>query len=222
MTEPAISFEALDRRLEAIPDGPAAVLNTPRWLKPFMLVGWTGALIGVLPSALIHFMTPAIWMVWMARGGLWIELAGFLPAFVWGAAVLGITFRHWRPEQARQLDHDLARFLELRGWLSEFSAESRVEALRFTRRNLERLGSKLGLIAGSVEKLGMLPVALAVAFQFKTSFSELGVAPLWQVLIAIFLLLVYAIGVTASLMRIRLELYEMVLADSLASPGVDA
>ena len=92
MTEPAISFEALDHRLEAIPDGPATVLNMPRWLKPFMLIGWIGALLGVLPSALIHFMTPANWMVWMARGGLWIELAGFLPGVVWGAAVLGITF----------------------------------------------------------------------------------------------------------------------------------
>ena len=222
MTEPAISFEALDHRLEAIPDGPATVLNMPRWLKPFMLIGWIGALLGVLPSALIHFMTPANWMVWMASGGLWIELAGFLPGFVWGAAVLGITFWHWRPEQARQLDHDLVRFRELREWLSQFSAESRMEALRFTRQNRGRLGAKLGLVAGSVEKLGMLPVAVAVAFQLKASFVELGDTPLWQVLIAIFLLLIYAIGVMVSLMRLRLELYEMVLADSLASPGVDA
>lgn len=220
MTEPAITFEALDRRLEAIPDGPAAVLNTPRWLLPFNLAGWTGALVGLMPSALILFMTPAMWMVWMARIGLWVELAGFLPGFVWGGIVLAVSFWHWRPEQSRQLDHDLAQFRDLRGWLSQFSTESRMEALQFARRNRDRLGSKLGLIVGSVEKLGILPVAVAVALQLKTSLAELGDTPLWQVLMAIFLLLIYAIGVVASLMRMRVNLYEMVLEDSLASQRV--
>lgn len=217
MTEPTITFEALDRRLEAVPDGPAGVLNTPRWLLPFNLVGWAGALVGLVPSALIHVMTPAMWMVWMARIGLWVEVAAFLPAIVWGAVVLGISFWHWRPEQSRQLDHDLAQFRHLRDWLSQFSTESRMEALQFARRNRDRLGSKLGLIVGGVEKLGVLPVAVAVALQLKTSFAELGNTPSWQVLIAIFLLLIYLVGVVATLMRMRISLYEMVLEDSLAS-----
>lgn len=222
MTALAFSFRALDQRLQETPDGPAAVLNTPLWLLPFNLAGWTGVLLGLLPSALIHFMTPALWMVWMARGGLCLAIAGFAPGFVRGVIILGISFWHWRPEQVRQLDHDLARFRELRGWLSQFPVDSCLEALRFARLNRERLASKLGLIAGGVEKVGVLPIVVAVVLQLKALRVELGDIPLWQVVLAIFFMLTYAVGFMASLMRLRLELYEMVLADSLASRGASA
>lgn len=220
MTAPAFSFDALESRLEAIPDGPASVFDSPRWLLPFYFVGWTGALVGLLPSALIRFMDPAPWMVWMARAGLWIELAGFAPGLVRGGIVLGISFWHWRREQVRQLDHDLPRFRELRDWLCQFPIDSRREALSFVRRNRERLGTKLGLLAGSLDKLGVLPILVAVAIQWKASSVELGAIPLWQALTAFFLLLMYAIGIMISLMRLRLQLYEMVLSDSLETGGV--
>ena len=217
MTKPGFSFVELDRRLREIPDGPASILNTPRWIVRSNIVGWLGAVLGLLPSVLIEFMTPAMWMVWVARAGLWIALLGFAPGFVQGTAAITLSFWRWRSDQVRQLDHDLAYFRGLREWLSLYSIESRTEALRFARANGKRLGSKLGLVAGSIEKLGFLPVAAALAVQLKVYYSELGDTPLWQIGLAVFLALMYGVGVLSSLMRLRLELYEIVLEDSLSA-----
>lgn len=222
MTEPAFSFAALDGRLRDIPDGPAAILNTPKWIIPLNVIGWFGILLGLTPSLLIHFLTPAMWMVWTARAGLWIAIVASAPGFVRNVAVMALSLYRWRTDQVQQLDHDLDQFRELRRWLSQFSVEACTEALHFARRNRERLASKLGLIAGSMEKLGLLPVAVALAVQLKASHVELGATPLWQIELAIFLAVIYAIGIMASLMRLRLELYEMVLSDSLESRGVSA
>lgn len=220
MTALAFSFEALDRRLKGVSDGPSAVLNTPRWILPFNLAGWIGVLLGLLPSALIHFMTPELWMVWMARGGFYLAIAGFTPSLARNAVVLSISFWHWRSEQVRQIDHELVQFRALREWLSQFSVDSCMEALRFSRMRRQRLASKLGLIAGSLEKLGVLPIVVAVVLQMKAFGAELGSIPLWQAAFALFLLVIYGVGVLGALMRIRLELYEMVLTDSLVSRGV--
>ena len=35
----SLTFAALEQRIEAMPDGPSAVLNTPAWLTPFQIVG---------------------------------------------------------------------------------------------------------------------------------------------------------------------------------------
>lgn len=219
MTGLVFSFDALDRRLNELPDGPSAVMNTPRWILPFNLAGWIGVLLGLLPSALIHFLTPALWMVWMTRAGLGLAIVGFAPGFIRSLVVLGISFWHWRPDQARQLDHDFGQYRELRDWLCRFSVPSCLEALRFARRGRERLASKLGLIAGSLEKVGILPMAVAVILQLKAFGGELGDVPLWQAVLAMFLVVIYAIGFLGALMRVRLELYEMILVDSLESRG---
>lgn len=221
MTEAAFSFVAFDSRLREIPDGPAAVLNMPRWIIPLNVIGWLGILLGLTPSLLIHFLAPAMWMVWMARAGIWIAIVAFAPGFVRGVVVMALSLYRWRTDQVQQLDHDLAQFRGLRRWLSQFTVETCTEAMQFARRNRERLGSKLGLMVGSVEKLGLLPVAVALAIQLKASHAELGATPLWQIETAIFLAVIYAVGIMVSLMRLRLELYEMVLLDSLESRSVE-
>jgi hypothetical protein len=221
MTKVPLSFVALDSRLREIPDGPAAVLNTPRWIIPLNVIGWLGILLGLTPSLLIHFMAPAMWMVWMGRAGIWIAILAFAPGFLRSVVVMVLSLYRWRTDQVQQMDHDLAEFCGLRDWLSQFSVQACTEALQFARRNRVRLASKIGLIAGSVEKLGLLPIAVVLAVQLKASHVELGATPLWQIEIAIFLAVTYAVGIMASLMRLRLELYEMVLVDSLESRGVE-
>lgn len=219
------SFDALERRLQEIPDGPSGVLNTPRLVLLFNLAGCVGILVGLLPSVLILFWAPAAWMVWMVQGGLYLALVGFAPGMIRGGTVIAVSLWHWRTEQVRQLDHDLASFGDLRVWLSQFSADSRRDALRFVRLCRERLSSKLGLFAGSLEKLGVLPVAAGAALQFKAWQGGIGDVPAWQAMLALFFVLSYAVGVTGALMRLRLGLYDAVLEDSLVScddPSVSA
>lgn len=213
----SFSFDAIERRLREIPDGPSAVLNTPRWVLPFNLAGCIGMLVGLLPSALISFMSPAVWMVWMAKSGLYLAIAGFAPGFLRDCVVIAVSFWHWRLEQVRQMDHDVVQFRELRDWLSQFNSESRMEALRFVRLARDRLTSKLGLFAGSLEKLGVLPVAIGAALQLKAWHGGIADVPGWQATLALFLVVAYAVGLVGALMRLRLGLYEALLEDSFVS-----
>jgi hypothetical protein len=219
MIEPSFSFVELDRRLRAMPDGPASVLNTPRWIFVLDFVGWAGLIAGLIPSLLIHFLEPKIWMVWMARAGLWVALLTFAPGFVRGAVVVVRSMLRWQTGQVQQMDHDLVQYRDLRRWLAQFPAEASSEALRFVRQGQERISAKLGLIAGSVHNLGILPMLVALAIQLK-AIGQWGQTPGWQIELALFLAIFYLIGFVAALMRLRLQLYELVLTDSLAARGI--
>ena len=72
----SLSFAAIERRIQAMPDGPSAVLNTPRWLAPLNTVGTAGIIVDTLPSVLVYFLTQASWMVVMAYLGLGMEQNG--------------------------------------------------------------------------------------------------------------------------------------------------
>ena len=80
--EYSLTFAKLDKKLQAIPEGPAAALSTPPWLAMWNAVGTVGILAGLLPSLLIKFMTPVAWMAFMAQMGIWIALVGYAPYFV--------------------------------------------------------------------------------------------------------------------------------------------
>lgn len=55
MTEQPLSFKALEARIRAVPESPAAVLNTPRWLVRANAIGALGLVLGMTPSLLIRF-----------------------------------------------------------------------------------------------------------------------------------------------------------------------
>jgi len=69
---PALSFALLDARIEAMPDGPASILKTPRILYWLNILGSIAIAIvfGLLPFLLVQFLTPQWWMVRMAQVGV--------------------------------------------------------------------------------------------------------------------------------------------------------
>ena len=48
---PPLSFTAIEARIQEMPDGPIAALNTPRRAVALNLIGAGGAIIGLLPCA---------------------------------------------------------------------------------------------------------------------------------------------------------------------------
>ena len=78
-----------------------------------------------------------------------------------------------------------------------------------------QLVAKLGLLAGGVDRLGILPV-LVSAYLFIRNWNQPLDLPGWQIILGIFLMVLYLISATGSLMRIRLRLFESMLADSLS------
>lgn len=79
MDEAELSYTELERRIRELPDGPAKVLDTPRWLLVPNVVGTLGMVLGLLPSLLILLLEPRMWMAYMARAGVWMAFIGYAP-----------------------------------------------------------------------------------------------------------------------------------------------
>ncbi|WP_242164970.1 hypothetical protein [Lysobacter sp. M15] len=219
MENASLSFKALEARINAMSDGPASVLDTPRALTAFNVLGTAGTIIGILPFLLIQFMPAEQWMVGMARVGVWTAILGYLPTFVRSIWVLGREFWLWKPKLAEQSDHDLNQFRALRRWLRKFPSEDLKDHHRFAKLSQERLSAKLGLLQGGFNKLGVLPALLAVLVLLRSadnlSVDTLLEVPYWQSWLAIIFVIIYFISLLAVRMRLRLQLYEVVLRDAL-------
>lgn len=219
MTNEPLSFAALEQCISKMPDGPSAVLNTPRWLIALNALGTAGIIVGTLPFLMIQVLTPQQWMVGMARIGLWAALLGYAPFFARTVWVLGREFWHWQPKLVEQSDHDLAQFRELRHWLRKFPRADLEDHHRFARLSQERLHAKLGLLQGGFDRLGVLPALLALLVLLRNA-SDLSIealleTPYWQSGLALIIAVIYFIALLAVRMRLRLQLYEAVLADAL-------
>ena len=223
MENASLSFRALDARINAMPDGPASVLDTPRALAAFNVLGTAGTIIGILPFLLIQFMPAEQWMVGMARVGLWAAILGYSPTFVRSIWVLGREFWLWQPKLAEQSDHDLDQFRDLRHWLRKFPRDDLEDHHRFAKLSQERLSAKLGLLQGGFDKLGVLPALLALLVLLRSAdhltIDKLLEVPYWQSWLAVIFIITYFISFLAVRMRLRLQLYEVVLSDALELNG---
>ena len=216
---PALSFASLDARLEAMPDGPASILRTPRIIYWLNILGSIAIVFGLLPFLLVQFLTPQWWMVRMAEAGTWSAGLLYAPGIARGLVVIAREFWHWRIKLVAQSDHDVAQFRALRVWLQTFP-RAELEAHRnFAQFSHERLGSKLVLLIGGIERAGILPVLVAAFFLLREvdglGIESLADVPLWQGVLAPFLVVTWWIGVMAVRMRLTHELYAMVLTDAL-------
>ena len=215
MNPSKFTFADLEKRINEMPDGPASVLNSPSWILTWNVFGTLGIVLGLLPSLLIHWFEPAQWMVGMSRGGLWLALIGYLPGFVRNIWVIARSMWRWRAEQTEQLDHDYVEFDKLAVELGNHPAQEITRRLRFVRLVQTRLSTKLGFLAGATEKLGVLPLLAALGLQLKL-YSEPLTVPQWQVVTGLFIAVAYLMAMTGSLMRIRMQLYELILEEAQA------
>lgn len=216
MTKQSLSFKALEARIREMPDGPAAVLNTPRVLVIFNALGTLGMVLGLAPSLLIRFFEPQMWMVYLARSGVWVAVAFYLPYFARSMWVFARGMWRWRDEQVEQLDHDLDQFRSLARWLAEFPKERLQQHLDFARLVQMRLVAKISLLSGSADRFGLLPIFASLFIAIR-NWEQLLAIPLWQSMLGLFLVITWLIAWIASLMRLRVQLYEMVLADAMES-----
>ncbi|WP_157515260.1 hypothetical protein [Luteimonas abyssi] len=216
----ALSFATLEARIKSMPDGPAAILNTPRPLYWLNIFGSVAIVVGLLPFLLVQFLTPQWWMVRLAQVGVWSAGVLYAPGILRALVVMAREFWHWRIKLVEQSDHDLAQFRALRSWLQTFPRAELEEHRNFARLAHDRLGSKLVLLMGGIERVGILPVLVAVFFLLREvdglGVESLADVPLWQGVLAPFLVITWWIGVMAVRMRLTHELYAVVLTDALA------
>lgn len=214
MDEGTLSYTELERRIRALPDGPAKVLDTPGWLMLPNIIGTVGMVLGLLPSLLILFIEPKTWMVLVARTGVWMAYLGYAPGFIRSVYVVALSMWRWRTDQVMQLDHDLEQLRSLHTWLRRHPSNVVAEHLRFVQMAQTRMTAKLGWLAGGLDKLGILPLLVALAIQLKV-YADWENVPNWQLFLGLFAAVTYLIAFVGSMMRLRLQLYEAVLQEAL-------
>jgi hypothetical protein len=216
-----LSFTELDRRLRAVPDGPSGILNTPPLFRIANLVGSVGFLLALVPLVMVRVIPAAPWMVTLLQIGFAVMLVAWLPVVVRQVGVLITSTWHWRQEQVEQLDHDRPEFASILVWLGQQPEQALRECQRMVALTQRQLVAKLGLLAGGLDRLGILPV-LAAAYLFLRNVGDILDMPLWELVGAGFLILLWVLVTTATLMRIRLHLYAFLLEEALATKAAPA
>jgi hypothetical protein len=216
-----LTFTTLEARIRASPDGPAAVLRTPAPIYWLNVAGTCFLVAGLLPFVLVQIREPALWMVYMARAGAWGAALLYGPGVLRGVVIVALEFWRWRAKMVAQADHDLGEFRALRAWLQTFPREVLEEYRQFARMARDRLGSKLALLTGGIERIGILPVFVAMFLLLREveglGIESLRAVPLWQAVVGPFIVVTWCLGIMAVRMRLSYELYEVVLADALAT-----
>ena len=209
------SYAELQRRIAALSDGPVGALNRPRWQYWSDIAGGVATIVGLLPGLFVQFFVPKPWMVTMAQIGLWATALLFAPGFIRNVWVFALLVWSGKRGDAAQLDHDFAALSELQPWLATFPRQMLEQHLRFIQAAQARIAAKLSLMGGGLDRFGILPVFLAIGVQIKMVTSDTLDFPLWQTLPALFFAIGYLIGLNGAFMRVRMNLYEVVLMEAL-------
>lgn len=158
----------------------------------------------------------------IVQTGFVLELVGLLVSVVclvrreWG------TFAHKHRGFASDLDRDFAEVQNLLSWLRTFPHEERFRRLRFLQGRKAIFASRFGLIAGGVERLGVLPVLGVLYLQFKDwefgDWAALGRVHMVGGLLLWMLLLTYLGAWWLAGLKGRVDLYEILLAEACVEP----
>lgn len=213
MESPTLTFTALDQRIEALPQHPSyggSPSTRARWGNGIaMTAGLLALILGkTLPSS------PALLAV--VSGLFIVEVAAFVIAGTANLSGINLRPSGERREFADVLDFDLPHHLELVTWLRSFPREYVARMSSFASHRLDRFRSKLPLLTGGVDKLGVLPIAAALFIQFRDMQwpPRLG----WpEVLLVGALMWMYWMSLLQVGSRIRLELYDALLKQALTN-----
>ena len=211
---PPLTFAILETRIEVLPEGPVSALNMPRWLQRLSLVGFIGMIFAFVPSLLVTWLDPQQWMLRVAQAGFVAVIVGIVPGLVRNLWVLVQELRHHRAGMIAQFDHDVAQFRELAAWLAGYPREALESSLRYARMGHERLHSRLGMLLGGVDRLGLLPVFVSL-FLLLRNWQDLLHLPGWLAALGLLAPLLWLVGWLGAEFSRRLQLYAFLCEEAL-------
>ncbi len=208
------TFEQLDAKVDEYvketEDAPPGKVE--RWAFAFGLFAAGAASLG---GVLVGGHTGVV----IVRIGLILELAGL------GISLIAFLCRNWssfrdsKRNYAKELDHDYGEYFRFVEWLRGYDAAELSRKLQYVRDRKSSMTFRLGLLTGGIERLGVLPVLVALYFQFKDwefgdwqAFGQVNLAGgllLWA------LLLLYLGGWWLIRLRLRLDTYEMLISEAI-------
>jgi hypothetical protein len=218
MEATALTFASLDERIEALPEHPSYQI------MPTRRVRWGNALVatsGISALLLGKLTSHGPWVAFTMLALLAIEFGALIVVVTAQLPSLKPTFANQRREYAETLDFDMPHHDSLISWLCSFPRE-RLEAMSsFAAHRVERFRSKLPLMTGGIEGLGVLPVLAALVVQFKD--MHWPPHPSWmQIALFAGLMAFYWLCMLMLSQRFRLELYDALLRKALETQASKA
>jgi hypothetical protein len=211
-----LSFQALDERIDQyVRQQKQRDMAGPveRWA---LCIGLLGASAGMLSGALM----PDALGLRLLRIGLAVEVIG-LGVAAW--LMLGRewkSFVHAQRVYAGELDADYRYFKRVVGWLKRFPAADLRRRQRFVELCRSSIGYRMGLVTGGLERLGLIPVMVALYLQLKDwrfgDWEALGRVNLLGGLLLGALCLVYVVSWRGVSLKTRLDTYDALLKEAVA------
>lgn len=212
-----LSFDALEKRIRGMSESPdLESVEAPRWMRIACVIGGAGLAGAYLSTLLVKRLGPDPALVSMGAAGV-LLMACFLPWMVWSLWAMLRDLRHWIERQAARMDHDRAQWLQVSQWLRGFPREELERHLRFARAMQARISQKMGLMAGGVDRLGILPMAVA-AYALLMDRQRLLSLPGWLLVIGFLIPFLWLICWRVVDARNRIQLYEILTEEALRLP----
>jgi hypothetical protein len=156
------------------------------------------------------------------KGGLFVECLAFALYLVFLGRREWDEFAHAHRSFAMDLDRDYVTYHEFVSWLGQFSDAEIGRRLRYLRDRKQMMTYRVGLFTGGLERFGVLPVLVALYLQFKDwrfgDWDAFGRVHMIGGLLLWALLLAYIASWLLIRLRIRLDVYEALLAERLQLP----
>lgn len=213
MTPEQLTFSALERRIEKIPEHPSYRVSPSRRARWGNGIGFAAALLALTLGKVLPASFTAVIATYVL---LAVEITAFAIAWTAGLPTFNLRPSTERQEFAETLDFDLSHHVELVSWLQRFPREQLARMSAYSAHRLDRMRSKLPLLTGSIEKLGVLPLIGGLFLQLKGLHWPPQLH--WpQILLIAFLMLCYWMGMLLLSLRFRLELYDTLLKRALTA-----
>ena len=209
---PKLTFAVLNAKIDALPRFPEDSTILSRRAKWGFAPATAGALLALLSVKLLP--NNATYTAILGSLGVAVEFVGVVVAVLSDMPKKWLTPAREQREFAEQLDFDLPHHLELVDWLRSFPRDQCEKLGEFIAYRHARMKEKLPMLTGSIEKLGALPVVIALYLQFKD--MHWPPHPSWLEIGLIFVLVFgYWLSMLQISVRLRLQLYEILLSKAL-------
>ena len=182
--------------------------------SPAQIFAMSAIFVSLGASLISAFFLPAAW----AKVGVLLSMiVEVLAAIVYVVLVV----RSWDRDKmkdrfASELDNDYRAQAVVVDWIRTHDQRLISSMLRFVQARLASLSRRAGVLVGSMEKLGGLPVAVALFFQFKDFQITWPLSINWSAWVLSLLVIgLYVVGLYAQSLKFRLHLYEHLLGEAL-------
>jgi hypothetical protein len=186
-------FGEIERRLAASDPKVPLELRRDRWVLLTMLVG----IVMTVPSML---GMKGDWAAWIALAGLVLELCGISVLAYRQIRDVAPELKDAKQKFAAELDVQFRNHQDVVAWLRSFPEIERRRRLTYIESRLESMSHRYPIAFGAVDKLGFLPLLVAVFMQWQ-AIEQLSFA---VGIFAFFIFVMY--GMALWLVRFRLQM----------------